>query len=47
MNLAKAWFFVDSRHTYDNLVDTSISIMKHLNGPLNGLIGPQILFEEL
>jgi hypothetical protein len=42
MNLAKAWFFVDNKHTWDHVVDASISAMKYLNDPVDGCIGPQI-----
>jgi hypothetical protein len=42
MNLAKAWFLVDNKHTWDHLVDASISTMKYLNGPVDGCIDPQI-----
>jgi hypothetical protein len=36
MNLEKAWFLVDNKHTWDYLVDASISTMKYLNGLVNG-----------
>jgi hypothetical protein len=36
MNLAKAWFLVDNKHTWDNLVDASISIMKYCRGQPQG-----------
>jgi hypothetical protein len=42
MNLAKAWFLVDNKHTWGHLVDALISTMKYLNGPVDGCIGPQI-----
>jgi hypothetical protein len=42
INLANASFRVDRRHTCDHLVDASIKIIKYLNGPNNGFIGPQI-----
>jgi hypothetical protein len=42
INLAKEWFCVDNRHICDHRVDVSINIMKYLNGPHNGCIGPQI-----
>jgi hypothetical protein len=29
MNLAKAWFLVDNKHTWDHLVDASISVTIH------------------
>jgi hypothetical protein len=37
--LAKAWFYVDNKHTCDHLIDASINIMKYLNGPLIDCIG--------
>jgi hypothetical protein len=40
--LANAWFRIDNRHTCDHRVDTSINIMKYLNGPHDGCIGPQM-----
>jgi hypothetical protein len=40
--LAKAWFCVDNKHICDHLVDVSINIMKYLNGPLLGCIGPHM-----
>jgi hypothetical protein len=42
INLAKAWFRVDNRHTCDHLVDASINTMKYRNGPLIGSIGPHM-----
>jgi hypothetical protein len=40
--LAKAWFGVDNKHTCDHLVDASINIVKYLNDPLIGCIGPHM-----
>jgi hypothetical protein len=40
--LAKAWFYVDNRHTCVHLVDASINTIKYLNGPLIGCIGPHM-----
>jgi hypothetical protein len=42
INLAKAWFRVDRRHTCNHLVYASLKTIKYLNGPDNGFIGPQI-----
>jgi hypothetical protein len=42
INLGKAWFHVNNRHTCDHRVDASINTMKYLNSPHNGCIGPQI-----
>jgi hypothetical protein len=42
INLAKAWMHVNIRHTCDHHLDASIRIMKYLNSPDNGCIGPQI-----
>jgi hypothetical protein len=42
INLAKAWFRVDRRHTCDHLVDASMKTIKYMNGSDNGFIGPQI-----
>jgi hypothetical protein len=36
MNFAKAWFRVDSRHTWLHLVEASIRTMKYLKGPDRG-----------
>jgi hypothetical protein len=36
MNLEKAWFLVDNKHTWDYLVDASTSTMKYLNVHVNG-----------
>jgi hypothetical protein len=38
--LAKAWFYVDNKHTCDHLIDALINTTKYLNSPLIGCIGP-------
>jgi hypothetical protein len=42
INLAKAWLRVDSKHTWDHLVDASIKTMKYLKRPHNGWMRSQI-----
>jgi hypothetical protein len=42
INLAKAWFRVNNKHTCDHRVDVSINTMKYLNDPHNGCIRPQM-----
>jgi hypothetical protein len=42
INLVKLWLCVDSRHTWDHLVDALIKIMKYLKGLHNGWMGPQM-----
>jgi hypothetical protein len=42
INLAKAWFRVDNRHTSDHQVVVSINTVKYPNNPYNGFIRPQM-----